>query len=120
MKKFALTSLLLFIFGNLYANDDLKYLIKSYSLQKIHRIFQERHPGTESEAYALVRYHEEHPNGNRDKKFAYLVSLLKGKLCSHPEDKIFWRFSIPHCPRLRLLQNCLSGNSMRKVHAEKF
>ncbi|EMP08666.1 hypothetical protein LEP1GSC124_0163, partial [Leptospira interrogans serovar Pyrogenes str. 200701872] len=41
MKKFALTSLLVFIFGNIYANDDLKYLIKSYSLQKIHRIFQE-------------------------------------------------------------------------------
>ncbi|WP_061223561.1 lytic transglycosylase domain-containing protein [Leptospira weilii] len=84
MKKFALTSLLLFIFGNLYANDDLKYLIKSYSLQKIHRIFRERHPGTESEAYALVRYHEEHPNGNRDKKFAYLVSLLKGKIVLTP------------------------------------
>ncbi|MCG6167399.1 lytic transglycosylase domain-containing protein [Leptospira sanjuanensis] len=84
MKKFALTSLLLFIFGNLYANDDLKYLIKSYSLQKIHRIFRERHPGTESEVYALVRYHEEHPDGSRDKKFSYLVSLLKGRMVSSP------------------------------------
>ncbi|ALO27252.1 lytic transglycosylase domain-containing protein [Leptospira borgpetersenii] len=84
MKKLALTSLLLFIFGNLYANDDLKYLIKSYSLQKIHRIFRERHPGTESETYALIRYHEEHPNGSRDKKFAYLVSLLKGKIVLSP------------------------------------
>ncbi|EKO89125.1 transglycosylase SLT domain protein [Leptospira interrogans serovar Grippotyphosa str. 2006006986] len=84
MKKFALTSLLVFIFGNIYANDDLKYLIKSYSLQKIHRIFQERHPGTESEVYALVRYHEEHPDGHHDKKFYYLVSILKGKLTSHP------------------------------------
>lgn len=84
MKKFALISLLLFIFGNLYANDDLKYLIKSYSLQKIHRIFRERHPGTESEVYALVRYHEEHPNGSRDKKFSYLVSLLKGKIVLSP------------------------------------
>ncbi|TGM95732.1 lytic transglycosylase domain-containing protein [Leptospira yasudae] len=84
MKKFALTSLLLFIFGNLYANDDLKYLIKSYSLQKIQRIFRERHPGTESEVYALVRYHEEHPDGSRDKKFSYLVSLLKGRMVSSP------------------------------------
>lgn len=84
MKKFALTSLLIFIFGNLYANDDLKYLIKSYSLQKIHRIFRERNPGTESEVYALVRYHEEHPDGSRDKKFSYLVSLLKGRMVSSP------------------------------------
>ncbi|MDV6234675.1 lytic transglycosylase domain-containing protein [Leptospira ellisii] len=84
MKRFAQISLLLFIFGSLYANDDLKYLIKSYSLQKIHRIFRERTPGTESEVYALVRYHEEHPDGNREKKFSYLVSLLKGRMTASP------------------------------------
>ncbi|XDD49226.1 transglycosylase SLT domain-containing protein [Leptospira sp. WS92.C1] len=86
MKKFAPISfgLLLFIFGSLFANDDLKYLIKSYSLQKIRRIFKERIPGTESEVYALVRYHEEHPDGSREKKFAYLVSLLKGRIVSTP------------------------------------
>ncbi|RHX87384.1 lytic transglycosylase domain-containing protein [Leptospira stimsonii] len=84
MKKFALISLLLFIFGSLLANDDLKYLIKSYSLQKIHRIFRDRVPGTESEVYSLVRYHEEHPDGSHEKKFAYLVSLLKGRMVSTP------------------------------------
>ncbi|WP_061249303.1 lytic transglycosylase domain-containing protein [Leptospira alstonii] len=84
MKKFALTSLVLFIFGNLCANDDLKYLIKSYNLQKIHRIFRDRRPGTESEVYALVKYHEEHPDGNKDAKFSHLVSLLKGRIVPSP------------------------------------
>ncbi|TGM94893.1 lytic transglycosylase domain-containing protein [Leptospira licerasiae] len=80
MKKTILGLLPFLVVGSLFADDDLKYLVKSYSLEKIRRIFRERSPSKESEVYALVRFHEHHPDGDHGNKFRYLVSLLKGRL----------------------------------------
>ncbi|MGJ4789962.1 lytic transglycosylase domain-containing protein [Leptospira koniambonensis] len=80
MKKTILGLLPFLVVGSLFADDDLKYLVKSYSLEKIRRIFRERSPSKESEVYALVRFHETHPDGDEGNKFRYLVSLLKGRL----------------------------------------
>ncbi|WP_039948506.1 lytic transglycosylase domain-containing protein [Leptospira fainei] len=80
MKKTVLVTLLFLVVGSLLGNDDVKYLTKSYSLEKIRRIFRERHPTTESEVYAMVRFHETHPDGDGNAKYRYLVSLLKGKM----------------------------------------
>ncbi|PKA16834.1 lytic transglycosylase domain-containing protein [Leptospira haakeii] len=80
MKKTILGLLPFLVVGSLFADDDLKYLVKSYSLEKIRRIFRERSPSKESEVYALIRFHETHPDGDEGNKFRYLVSLLKGRL----------------------------------------
>ncbi|EQA47239.1 transglycosylase SLT domain protein [Leptospira broomii serovar Hurstbridge str. 5399] len=80
MKKTVLVTLLFLVVGSLLGNDDVKYLTKSYSLEKIRRIFRERHPTTESEVYAMVRFHETHPDGDGNSRYRYLVSLLKGKM----------------------------------------
>ncbi|TGK05196.1 lytic transglycosylase domain-containing protein [Leptospira langatensis] len=80
MKKTILGLLPFLVFGSLYGDADLKYLIKSYSLEKIRRIFREKSPSTESEVYALIRFHETHPDGDPNSRLRYLVSLLKGKM----------------------------------------
>lgn len=80
MKKTIIGILLFLVVGNLNADSDLKYLIKSFSLEKIRRIFREKHPSTESEVFALVRFHETHPDGDENSRTRYLVSLLKGKM----------------------------------------
>ncbi len=80
MKKTILGILPFLVVGSLFADADLKYLIKSYSLEKIRRIFREKHPSTESEVFALIRFHETHPDGDEHARMRYLVSLLKGKI----------------------------------------
>ncbi|TGK00994.1 lytic transglycosylase domain-containing protein [Leptospira semungkisensis] len=80
MKKTILGLLPFLVVGSLYGDTDLKYLIKSYSLEKIRRIFREKSPSTESEVYALIRFHETHPDGDQNSRLRYLVSLLKGKM----------------------------------------
>ncbi|PJZ69230.1 transglycosylase [Leptospira perolatii] len=80
MKKTTVTVLLFIVVGNAYADADLKYLIKSYSLEKIRRIFRDRPARTESEVYALVKFHENHPQGDANAKYRYLVSILKGRM----------------------------------------
>lgn len=80
MKKILFAVPLLLVVGSLRGNDDVKYLTKSYSLEKIRRIFRERHPSTESEVFAMVRFHESHPDGEEHARLRYLVSLLKGRM----------------------------------------
>jgi len=80
-KKKIITVLLVFIFGQfpVFSNEEIQFLIKSRQWKKIGRIFAENQPRTESEFFALARYHEESPAGDRDRKFRLLASIAKGQ-----------------------------------------
>ncbi len=59
--KTSIISFILFFFTeNLFANDEITYLIKSMSWRKIHRTLSADNLPNDSGAYALVRYYEEH------------------------------------------------------------
>ena len=59
--KTSIISFILFFFAeNLFASDEITYLIKSMSWRKIHRTLSADNLPNDSGAYALVRYYEEH------------------------------------------------------------
>lgn len=67
------------IFGSLlHADEDLAYLLKSHQWDKLEEIFKKRPPNKESEVYALIEFHEKSPKGDRELRFRYLASLVRG------------------------------------------
>ncbi len=68
------------------ANDDVLYDIKSMSWKKIDRIISKKTRITQSEAFALVRYHEEANKSNPNYRIRLLYSILTGSMPEKVED----------------------------------
>ncbi|MBE7411640.1 MAG: lytic transglycosylase domain-containing protein [Leptospiraceae bacterium] len=81
VEKNFLIILLLFIFGHfpVFGNEEMYFLVKSKQWKKIENIFKNSSPRTESEFFALARFHEESSSGDRDKKFRLYSSIATGK-----------------------------------------
>ncbi|MDF3818285.1 lytic transglycosylase domain-containing protein [Leptospira sp. 96542] len=80
MRHFWIASRILFIsFSPVIAQTtDLQYLVKSHQWQQIENHFRNISPSKESEVYSLIEYHEKSPNGNKETRFRYLISLIRG------------------------------------------
>lgn len=79
MRHFWLASrILLFFTTSLLAETDLHYLVKSHQWGQIESHFKNTTPSRESEVYSLIEFHEKSPNGDKEKRFRYLLSLIRG------------------------------------------
>lgn len=79
MRHFWLASrILLFFTTSLLAETDLHYFIKSHQWGQIENHFKNTTPSRESEVYSLIEFHEKSPNGDKEKRFRYLLSLVRG------------------------------------------
>ncbi len=61
-------------------DDEVIHDIKSMSWKKINREYAKKLKVTQTEAYALVRYQEEHPKPNKDYILKLLYSILTGSI----------------------------------------
>ena len=75
-------STLVFFQSSVSPNDEVIHDIKSMSWKKIKRKISQKPKITQTEAYALVRYHEESPNPNKEYRVRLLYSILTGNLPS--------------------------------------
>ncbi|TGN19921.1 lytic transglycosylase domain-containing protein [Leptospira idonii] len=85
MRFFWLASRILlvsFAVTSLSAQEDLYYLVKSHQWDRLESHFQRISPTKESEVYSLIEYHEKAPNGNKETRFRYLISLVRGVFVS--------------------------------------
>lgn len=85
MRFFWLASRILLVCAittHLSAEEDLYYWIKSHQWDKIEEKFKTSSPSRESEVYSLIEFHEKAPNGNKETRFRYLVSLVRGVFVS--------------------------------------
>ncbi|MCU0823048.1 MAG: lytic transglycosylase domain-containing protein [Leptospira sp.] len=79
MRHFWLASrILLVLIFPLRSETNLHYLIKSHQWSEIESLFKTNSPSRESEVYSLIEYHEKSPNGNRETRLRYLISLVRG------------------------------------------
>ena len=76
---------LFFIFP-LEANDEVLFDIKSMSWKKIDRKISKKTRITQTEAYALVRYHEEANKSNPTYRIRLLYTILTGIMPEKVED----------------------------------
>ncbi len=49
--------------------------------------FRSKSPSKESEVYALIDYHEKSPSGNKDTRFRYMISLVRGIFVNSTEEE---------------------------------
>lgn len=85
MRFFCLASRILIVClltSNLSAEEDLYYLTKSHQWDKIEAKFKQTSPSRESEVYSLIEYNEKAPNGDKETRFKYLISLVRGVFVS--------------------------------------
>ena len=75
-----------FFFFPMEANDEVLFDIKSMSWKKIDRIISKKTRITQTEAYALVRYHEEANKSNPSYRIRLLYSILTGSMPEKVED----------------------------------
>ena len=61
-------------------DDEVIHDIKSMSWKKINRNFSQKPRVTQTEAYALVRYQEEHSRPNKEYILKLLYSILAGSI----------------------------------------
>lgn len=88
MRHFWLASrILLFFTTSLFAETDLQYLIKSHQWGQIQNHFQNTNPTRESEVYSLIEFHEKSPNGDKEKRFRYLISLVRGVFVTESSEE---------------------------------
>ncbi|MCZ8344255.1 MAG: lytic transglycosylase domain-containing protein [Leptospira sp.] len=79
MRHFWLASrILLVLIFPLHSETNLHYLIKSHQWSEIESLFKSNSPSKESEVYSLIEFHEKSPNGNRETRLRYLISLVRG------------------------------------------
>jgi hypothetical protein len=83
VKIFILILLTSFSLERAFANEDVQFDIKSLSWKKINRNFQSKTSIDKTEAFALVRFHEEAPKANPAKRFKLLYSIVTG---SYPSE----------------------------------
>jgi hypothetical protein len=82
LKTSIISFILFFSTENLFANDEITYLIKSMSWRKIHRTLSAESLPNDSAAYALVRYYEEHSE-KTSLKNRLLYGIVTG---NYPKD----------------------------------
>ncbi|TGK47950.1 lytic transglycosylase domain-containing protein [Leptospira kanakyensis] len=88
MRHFWLASrILLFFTTSLFAETDLQYLIKSHQWGQIENHFRNTNPSRESEVYSLIEFHEKSPNGDKEKRFRYLISLVRGVFVTESSEE---------------------------------
>ncbi|TGL46275.1 lytic transglycosylase domain-containing protein [Leptospira meyeri] len=88
MRHFWLASrILLFFTTSLFADTDLQYLIKSHQWGQIESHFRNTNPSRESEVYSLIEFHEKAPNGDKEKRFRYLISLVRGVFVTESSEE---------------------------------
>ncbi|MGE8721899.1 lytic transglycosylase domain-containing protein [Leptospira terpstrae] len=88
MRHFWLASrILLFFTTSLFAETDLQYLIKSHQWGQIENHFKNTNPSRESEVYSLIEFHEKAPNGDKEKRFRYLISLVRGVFVTESSEE---------------------------------
>ncbi|XDD55179.1 transglycosylase SLT domain-containing protein [Leptospira sp. WS4.C2] len=88
MRHFWLASrILLFFTTSLFAETDLQYLIKSHQWGQIENHFKNINPSRESEVYSLIEFHEKAPNGDKEKRFRYLISLVRGVFVTESSEE---------------------------------
>lgn len=75
-----------FFISPMKANDEVLFDIKSMSWKKIDRIISKKTRITQTEAYALVRYHEEATKSNPTYRIRLLYSILTGSMPEKVED----------------------------------
>ena len=80
MSKFYIT-IFLIIFGlsDLFSNNDLNYMIKSYRLEKIEKSLGEKENLSQKQKFALLKYYENHPSGDKSKIEPILASIVLSK-----------------------------------------
>jgi len=91
MRFFWVASRILLVYlavPSLSAQDDIYYWVKSHQWDKIENHFQRTSPSRESEVYSLIEFHEKSPNGSKETRFRYLISLVRGVFVSEtsPEE----------------------------------
>ncbi len=77
LKTSIISFILFFSIENVFANDEITYLIKSMSWRKIHRTLNVENLPNDSAAYAMVRYYEEH-NEKNSLKNRLLYGIVTG------------------------------------------
>lgn len=65
-------------FTTLYPADDLLYWVKSHQWDKVTDYFRGRAPSKESEVFTLIEMHDKAPEGDKEKRFRYMISLVRG------------------------------------------
>ena len=81
---------LITLFGCLetFPNNDLNYLTKSYRLEKIGKILEKKKKFSQTEYFALLKYHENHPKGKEEKILKILTSIVLSKDIKETDKKI--------------------------------
>lgn len=80
MKFLVLSIVLIFGYFPLNADEEIDYLVKTMSWTGIHDKLKDKKNLQESEVYALYRFNNDSPAGNKNERLKYLIANIKGSM----------------------------------------